>query len=561
VGWKNKLFFGDNLEILRQHVVDESVDIIYLDPPFNSKADYNVLYRERDGTRSRAQLHAFEDTWHWDNKAQSTYEDVVKSGPRKLTDLIVALQQFLGHNDMMAYLVMMSVRLVEMHRVLKPTGSLYLHCDPTASHYIKLLLDAVFGQDQFRNEVVWRRTGTHNKIRRYAPIHDVIFFYTKTNKYKWGCPKRPYMVGHVNQHFVLDTRGYRTNYYGNVLTGSGVRNGESGRAWRGFNPTARGRHWAIPGVLLEDIDEDLSHLGQHAKLDKLFDLGFIKIVPGHTWPIYERYLRATDGQPLTDIWAYQPYTNGTVFGTHEGIDEDVRWLSPQDQERLGYPTQKPEALLERIINASSEPGDLVLDPFCGCGTTISVAEKLGRRWIGIDVTHLAINLIKSRLNKTFKDNLSEYVEGSSPRDVEGARQLACKNRYEFEYWVLGLIQAQPVKDKRKGADGGVDGYIHFFDKDSKRPNKIVVQVKSGHVGVAHIRDLKGVLAREKAVMGALITLEPPTKPMVHEALGAGFYNHPHVPGLRFPVIQVLTVEEILKGGQLAYANTYHTYRG
>jgi len=246
---------------------------------------------------------------------------------------------------------------------LKPTGSFYLHCDPTSSHYLKLVLDAVFipqGGD-FRSEIIWRRTGAHNKAKRWAPIHDVIFFYTKSAQFSWNPHRCAYMVGHVKEHFVPDGKGgYRTNYYGNVLTGSGTRKGESGKIWRGIDPTAKGRHWAIPSAIWEETEIDPTGLSQHEKLDALFDEGLITITPCDAWPMYSLSIRPGAGPATADLWAFQPYTQGTVFGTTEGIDEDVRWLSPRDQERLGYQTQKPEGLLERIIRASSNEGDMIL---------------------------------------------------------------------------------------------------------------------------------------------------------------------------------------------------------
>lgn len=245
-------------------------------------------------------------------------------------------------------------------------------------HYLKVMADGIFGSPNFANEIVWRRTGAHNKSRRYAPIHDTILFYKKSDRATWNYPTRPYMRGHVQEYFVQEGDRWRTNYYGNVLTGSGTRGGESGKPWRGIDPTAKGRHWAIPKALLDEVDEDLSGLTQHQKLDRLYELGYIKIEPGQAWPMYEHYITPEDGTPVSDLWAFQPYTGGTVFGTDRGIDEDVRWLSTRDQERLGYPTQKPEGLLRRIIETSSDPGQVVLDPFCGCGTTLAVAQQLKR---------------------------------------------------------------------------------------------------------------------------------------------------------------------------------------
>ena len=376
---KNTLYYGDNLDVLRRHLQDESVDLVYLDPPFKSNQDYNVLFQEQDGSRSAAQIRAFEDTWQWDQSAAAAFEEVVEAGGQ----VSLAMQAFrtvLHDSDMLAYLSMMAPRLVELRRVLKPTGSIYLHCDPTASHYLKMLMDAVFWAGNFRNEIIWRRTGAHNKARRYGPIHDVLLFYVKGGEgYTWTFPKRPYMRGHVEEYFEKDERGYKTAYYGNVLTGSGIRGGESGKPWKGINPTAKGRHWAVPGALRGDLEEagvDFSGMTQHQIFDKMYELGWIKFLADQEWPVYERYLKDDDGQYMQDLWTFQPYTEGTVFGTEEGIDADVRWLSPQDQERLGYPTQKPEGLLERIIRASSKEGDIILDPFCGCGTTVAVARDL-----------------------------------------------------------------------------------------------------------------------------------------------------------------------------------------
>lgn len=551
---KNQLYYGDNLDILRRYVNDETVDLVYLDPPFKSSRDYNILFDERNGTRSKAQIKAFEDTWHWNQEAEEAYLEIVESGHTRVSQAMQAFRIFLGANDMMAYLSMMAPRLVELKRVMKPTASIYLHCDTTASHYLKMLMDAVFGAENFRNEIIWRRTGTHNKVKRFAPIHDSILFFSKSKEYSWNYLKTHYMKGHIEEHFIKDEHGYRTNYYGNVLTGSGIRRGESGKPWRGFDPTLKGRHWAIPGALLEDIAEDLSHLTQHQKLDRLFELGHIKIIKGQAWPIYERYINSTDGQTVSDIWAYQPYTKGTVFGTEEGIDTDVRWLSPKDQERLGYQTQKPEAILERIIHASSSKGDVILDPFCGCGTTIAVAQKLERKWIGIDITHIAIVLVKRRLGDMFGGK-AEYNTLGEPVTTSGAKELAGEDPYQFQWWALDLVGARPAEQK-KGADKGIDGRI-FYHEGKGDTKQIVFSVKAGKVSVAHIRDLRGVVEREKAQIGVFITMNKPTRPMITEAASAGIYKSPWG---KHPVIQILTIEEILKGKPVDYPRVAGTDR-
>jgi site-specific DNA-methyltransferase (adenine-specific) len=546
----NKLYYGDNLQVLREYIADQTVDLVYLDPPFNSGEDYNVLFAEKDGNRSASQITAFKDTWEWNPEAALAYEEVVEKGG-KVSEVMQAFRKIFPASDILAYLSMMAPRLVELHRVLKDTGSIYLHCDPTASHYLKLLLDAVFSPDNFRSEIIWRRTGSHNKAQRWAPIHDTIFFYTKSSKFTWNRPKRPYMLGHVKEHFVWDDKigGYRTNYYGNVLTGSGLRNGESGLPWKGFNPSAKNRHWAIPGALWDELDIDAEGLSQHRKLDILFEKGLITITPGQAWPMYQRKITKEDGPAASDLWTYQPYTEETVFGTTTGIDEDVRWLSPQDAERLDYRTQKPEGLLARILKASSNEGDVVLDPFCGCGTTVQVSQKLARKWVGIDITHLAIGLIKTRLDNAFTAEVRKtYKVIGEPTDVAGAKRLAGEEPYQFQYWALSRVGGQPVGSIKKGADRGIDGRLYFHEATGGDSKQIVFSVKGGHnIGVSEVRDLIGVLQREKAEIGVYISFEEPTGPMRKEAAEAGFYTS--ADGSKYPRVQLLTIKDLIEGNK------------
>ena len=510
----NALYYGDNLPVLRDYLADESVDLIYLDPPFNSNASYNVLFKEQSGERSAAQITAFEDTWHWGWESETAFREVVQSGPEKLSRLLQAMREFLGRNDMMAYLVMMAQRMIELHRVLKPTGSIYLHCDPTASHYLKLLMDASFGKENFRREIIWQRSRSHGGTSGYNSVHDTIFYYSKTGKAVWNPQHQPHDSAYIESHYrLVDEDGQRYQ----LVSAHGSGPGPARRFGDRVLEPPSGRHWAW--------DQD--------GIDRLMAEGRI-VFTSTDMPRYKRYLDDSPGTPLTDTWI------------------DISPVNSQAKERIGYPTQKPEALLERIIRASSNEGDVILDPFCGCGTAIAAAERLNRRWIGIDVTHLAVALIRHRLRDTFGEDLGPYDVIGEPQDVASAESLALDNRYQFEWWALGLVDARPAQDKRKGADSGIDGYIYFFDDDNGKPKRVIVQVKSGNVGVSQIRDLKGVLERENAQIGLFITLKPPTGPMLTEATSAGVYVPDLYPNHEFPRLQILTIEELLAGREALY---------
>ena len=516
--WKNQLYFGDNLDILHNHVADASVDLIYLDPPFNSNANYNVLFQEKTGQQSAAQITAFEDTWHWSLESESAYRDVVTNAPGKLPDLLQAMRSFLGDNDMMAYLTMMAQRMVELHRVLKDTGSIYLHCDPTASHYLKLLMDSIFGPDAFRNELIWKRQSAHSDARGYGSVHDTILFYAKTNDFLWNPSFQPYDPEYVEQYYrYADADGRR--FMSGDLGASGLQGGGYEYEWKGIT-----RVWRVPLETMQRLDAE----------DRIF-------YTRNGFPRIKRYLDESKGNPVQDVCI------------------DIQSLRFWHTERLGYPTQKPEALLERIVNASSNEGDVVLDPFCGCGTAIAAAERLNRRWIGIDITHIAITLIRHRLQDTFKDELKPYEVLGQPQDVASAQALATDSensgRYQFEWWALGLVDARPAQDRKKGADSGIDGYINFFDDNSGKAKRIMVQVKSGHVNRGQIATLKGDMEREKAEIGLFVTLQPPTRPMDAEAASAGFYvSEPFegAPMEHYPRIQILTIEELLNGKRAEY---------
>lgn len=450
----NVLYYGDNLDILRKYIPDESIDIIYLDPPFNSKRDYNIIFKEVSGEEPEAQIKAFSDTWRWDRAAEETFQEIGRAAPGRVVDIVKAMRSGIGESDVTAYLVMMTIRLLECHRVLKPSGAMFLHCDPTASHYLKLVLDQVFGPGNFQNEIIWHYRGGGVSPHRFARRHDTILFYTKGSGWTFN-------IDPIREPYSLDTLE-RTRY--------------KARSFRG---------------------------------DKVYD-----------------------------VWEPNP------LGKHPDDVWDMQPIMPSSKERLSYPTQKPLALLERIILAASNERDVILDPFCGCGTAIVAAEKLNRRWIGIDITHLAITVMKKRLRESFPS--IKFAVIGEPADLESARALAAENRYQFQWWALSLVGAKPVGDvRRRGADKGIDGVIDLPEEKGALV-RVIVSVKSGHVSVAQVRDLKGVLQREKAAIGLFITLEPSTSAMRREAASTGFYHSP-LWQKDYPRLQILTIEELLAG--------------
>lgn len=507
----NALYYGDNLKVLRESIGNETVDLIYLDPPFNSSANYNVLFKSPKGAQSQAQIEAFEDTWHWNEHAAMAFDEVMQSGNADAANMLKAVRSFLGENDMMAYLAMMAVRLIELHRVLKHTGSLYLHCDPTASHYLKLVLDSIFGVDCYRNEIIWLRSknpkGSQHKGTRWGPSTDTILFYAKSLEalLDVDAAKSPTSDSELIKRYPkIDERGRWAD-------GPILRSDSMGPRpnlvyeYGGFTPGPAG--WRM------ERDELI-------KVDEASDL---------YWTSEGRPRRKvrpsiSELDPLSNCWT------------------DIPPINSQAQERLGYPTQKPLTLLERIIKASSKEGSLILDPFCGCGTATHAAEKLHRRWIGIDITHLAIGLVERRLKDAFP-GIKFEVHGT-PKDFAGAEDLARRDKYQFQWWAVTLINAIPYGGKKKGADGGIDGY-YYCKPDGKRTEGGVVSVKGGdNLGVQMVRDLNGVMVREKSPFAVLITLRAPTAPMVKEAAAAGFFTTPFG---KFSKLQIATISDMLDG--------------
>ena len=474
----NTLYYGDNLHVLRTHIADESVDLVYLDPPFNSGRDYNAVFEDggdADGKKTSAQVKAFTDTWKWDDVANAAYNEIVQdtSGePRriKLAETMKAFRVVLGTGSTLAYLSMMAPRLVELRRVLKPTGSLYLHCDPVASHYLKMLLDGIFGRENYRNEIVWCYSTSGRGKREFSWKHDTILFYSKSKDYYWNESgvRVPYSDEYIQSHFgQVDDAGLPCR-----------KRFDAGK-WRTYYPDAG-------------------------------------MIPNDWWEL--------------------PYLNS------------------QSKERLGYPTQKPRALLERIIKASSNEGDVVLDPFAGCGTCLDAAIVLKRKWIGIDITHVATNVIKKRLGDVH--NLhpgkgKDYQVVGEPADLAGAQQLAEDDPHQFQTWALGLVGARTeAGPAKKGGDKGIDG-VKVFATQGGDTIKCLISVKSGNVTSGMIRDLRGTIEREKSAMGLLLTLKPATSGMKQEAREAGVYEPDGLDAFvghdPIPRIQIATVEDMLEG--------------
>ncbi|HCW32023.1 TPA: site-specific DNA-methyltransferase [Candidatus Peregrinibacteria bacterium] len=487
------LYFGDNLKVLREKFPDEIIDLIYLDPPFNSNRNYNVIFKEGI-VGDEAQIKAFDDCWHWTFEAKETFDYLIQETTENIANLMQAIEKLLGHNDVLAYLTMMTVRLIELHRVLKPAGSLYLHCDQTASHYLKIILDAIFDKNNFQNEIIWKRgsvKGAKATSKSYGRITDSIFFYTKSRDYFFETPYKP---------IDLDSPANKFRYYD-----------QSGRLYSRDTPLGDYSHEMIKKFEAEGRI-------YHTKSGKK------QLI---------RYWDEVKGIAIGNLW------------------DDINAINQVAKERLGYPTQKPETLLMRILQASSKEDDWVLDPFCGCGTTVSVAEKLGRNWVGIDITTLAINLINNRLKEQYP-KIEINIDGL-PETVQSAKMLFRKDPFEFEYWALNLVNARPANSKSqgnmKGADKGIDGIYRFTDpSDEENPyKKIIVQIKGGrHVQRNQIATLKGDVDREKAEGGLFVTLEPPTKPMIHEAIEAGKFKV-RFNDQEFPKIQIITVEDLLHG--------------
>lgn len=535
----NRLLYGDCLTHLRE-MPKWSVDLVYLDPPFNSNRDYAAIYEDETGRPLPEQIEAFNDLW----ELSPERIDEIKMMPVLMRDAGIpdevaelwrhwmsALRK--ANPRLLSYLSYMTERLIPLRSVVRPTGSIYLHCDPTASHYIKAMMDSIFGHQNFRNEIIWKRTGAHGRAKRWGPIHDTILFYTRSNKYTWNRTFEEYGKDYLEKAYRnKDRHGL---YQPISLTGPGTRSGSSGGTWRDVNPGEGGRHWELPPdrALPEWFvyPTGYAQMDCQERLEVLDAAGLIYWPPRGNVPRFKRYASIAGGNPIQDI-----ITDIGPIGAHAG-------------ERLGYPTQKPVALLERIISASTNEGDTVLDPFCGCATTIEASHTLNRKWIGIDI---AIHAIKRVAAVRLADRLGlkegvDFVVEGIPETVEGAQDLWTHDKHQFQKWAIEQVDG--FVTTKKTDDGGIDGRLYFSLPGADELESMVIEVKGGkNVSKEVVRSLRGVLDRDQAKMAGLIIMESmgerKTKNFLQEFADLGMLD---VNGVKYPKMQMLTVGEILSG--------------
>lgn len=535
----NHLYYGDCLSILREMPMGK-VDLVYLDPPFNSNRDYAAIYEDETGRPLPEQVEAFNDLWELSDERLHAIQmmPVLMREAGIPDDVAEFWKLWMGalrnaQPRLLSYLSYMTERMLPLRSIVKPTGSIYLHCDPTASHYIKAMMDSIFGHQNFRNEIIWKRTGAHGRAKKWGPVHDTILFYTRSDRYTWNRTLETVDKTYLEERY--NTKDSKGSYQAISLTGPGTRTGSSGQPWRNVNPTDTGRHWELPPdralPSFFQFPNGYAQMDCQERLDVLDAAGLIYWPPRGTQPRFKRYAEVAGGNSIQDVIT------------------DIAAVNSQAEERLGYPTQKPVALLERIIRASTNEGDLVLDPFCGCATTIEAAHILKRKWIGIDIAIHAIKRVaKVRLEDRLglKEGIDFVVEGI-PESVEGAQDLWERDKHQFQKWAIEQVDG--FVTTKKTDDGGIDGRLYFSLPGKVELESMVIEVKGGkNVGIEFVRSLRGVLERDQALMAGIIVMndlgDRKTKNFRREMGDAGFLD---VSGMSYPKMQMLTVAEILEG--------------
>ena len=505
----NHLYFADCLDVLKElkrNHPEPFIDLIYIDPPFNSKRNYNVLFESIDMHDANAQKQAFADTWSDYSYIDELNE--IATLHKDLYDVLTLFHKLKSISDSAtAYLTTMAIRIWYMHKLLKDTGSFYLHCDPTMSHYLKLVCDMVFGEKNFRNDIVWQRTGAHSDSKTFANNTDNILFYSKSKKINFNTQYQPYSEEYLKRYKFSDSKG---QYLDRDLTAGGLSGGGYDYEWKGIR-----KIWRCP----------IETMLRYEKEDKIY---YTK----NGTPRLKQYLNEMEGVQCTSVWT------------------DLAPINSQSPERLGYPTQKPLALLERIISASSNEGDIVADFFCGCGTTIAAAQKLNRQWLGADISHLAVRLITKRLTETYGLGIKHNIKiHGMPKDVASARELAQNvegGRISFQDWAIEVMLNGVVNEK-KTADGGYDGYLTFNSHAGKQ--FALIETKSGKLTVKNLREFVHVIDKEKAALGVFVCFaENVTREMAKTAKEAG---HIKIGEVGFPIdrIQIITIEELMNNKQ------------
>ncbi len=507
----NKLYFGDNLAVLREHVATESVDLVYLDPPPASNTSPSDFPGKKGGVTAASRgtsVQAFDAPWSWGYDAEACYREVlhgVASPP--VVSSLQAMRQLMGESGVLAYITMMTPRLIECHRILKESGSLFFHCDPAVSHYLRIILDSIFGPKNFRNEIVWQKTLTKSPATHRLPFsHDVILAYGKTDAARWNQESlfQPYGTDDLKRYPHRDPDGRRYQF-------ASLTSPTPDRPNLTYEFLGVTRVWRWTKERMEEA--------QRAGL-------VIQPGPGRE-PRLKRYLDEQRGNPLGDVWT------------------DIPPLNARAPERVGYPTQKPLALIARIIEATTRPGDLVLDPFAGSGTTIDAAQSLDRNWIGIDITTVAIDLIDARL----RDRYSESVRGTyeilgTPKTLDDAQALLSRSPLEFERWCVMLVDGQP--EEGRSEDKAIDGVIRIPIDEKDGSHRVLVSVKSGRPNSRHLQDLINSVDTQQAAMGLLVLMSDPARGMMDAAQRAGAYRYP-LNGQEYPRIQLITVEKLIRG--------------